>query len=95
VTALKGLVVAAAVALGMLFAFGCVVAALFEVQGFGRRSGEPRAGYLLLLALSFLASVGIPWLLWRRLLPHSAPGWIVAFVMSAAGVLLIFGMSLR
>jgi hypothetical protein len=94
-TALKGLVVVVAVALGALFAFGCVVAALFEVQGFGRRSGEPRAGYLLLLALSFLASIGIPWLLWRQLLPHSAPSWIVALITSAAGVVLIFGMSLR
>jgi hypothetical protein len=95
VTALKGLVVAAAVALGALFAFGCVIAALFEVQGFGRRSSEPRAGYLLLLMIGFLASVGVPWLLWRQLLPRSAPGWIVAFVTSAAGVVLIFGMSLR
>ena len=94
-TAFKGLIVAAAVGLGALFAFGSVLAALFEVQGFGSRSGEPRLGYLLLLALGFVACVVIPWWLWRQLLPHSAPGWIVAFVASLVGVVLIFGMSLR
>jgi hypothetical protein len=94
VTALKGLIVVAAVALGALFAFGSVVAALFEVRGF-RRDGDPRPGYLFLLALGFAGSVGIPWLLWRLLLPHSAPGWIIAFVTSLVGVVLIFGMSFR
>jgi hypothetical protein len=68
VTALKGLIVVAAVALGALFAFGSVVAALFEVRGFGRDE-DPRLGYLFLLALGFAGSVGIPWLLWRLLLP--------------------------
>ncbi len=95
VTAFKGLIVVAAVALGVLFAFGSVLAALFEVQGFGRRSGDPRLGYLFLLALGFVASVVIPWWLWRQLLPDSAPGWILAFVASAVGVVLIFGLSLR
>lgn len=93
-TALKGLIVVAAVALGALFAFGSVVAAIFEVRGFGR-DGDPRLGYLFLLALGFVGSVGIPWFLWRVLLPHSAPGWIVAFVTSLVGVVLIFGMSFR
>ncbi len=94
-TVLKGLIVAAAVALGALFAFGSVLAALFEVQGFGSRSGEPRTGYLALLGLGFVASVAVPWWLWHQLLPGSAPGWILAFVASLAGVVLIFGMSLR
>ena len=92
---LKGLIVAAAVAFGALFAFGSILSALFEAQGFGRRSEEPRPGYLFLLALGFVASVAIPWWLWRRLLPRSAPGWIIAFVASLVGVVLIFGMSLR
>jgi hypothetical protein len=94
VTALKGLIVVTAVALGALFAFGSVVAALFDVRGFGR-DGAPRLGYLFLLALGFVGSVGIPWLLWRMLFPQSAPRWIIAFVTSMAGVVLIFGMSFR
>jgi hypothetical protein len=92
--ALKGLTVAAAVALGALFAFGSIVAAHFELGGFGR-DGDPRAGYLCLLALGFVGSVGIPWLLWRVLLPHSAPGLIIVFVTSLAGAVLILGMSFR
>ena len=94
-TALKGLIVVTAVALGALFAFGSVLAALFEVQGFGSRSGDPRLGYLFLLALGFVGCVVIPWLLWRQLLPESAPGWVLAFVASVLGVVLIFGMSFR
>lgn len=93
---LKGLVVAVATALGALFAVGCVIAALFEVQGFGRpRDTDPRTGYLLLLALGFAACVAVPAFVWRLLLPGSAPGWLLASVAAVAGVLLILGISFR
>ena len=53
-----------AFALGTLAAFGCLLAALFEVDGFGGpRDQGPRPGYLIVLALGFVASVLIPVLL--------------------------------
>ena len=92
---MRGLVVLAAVALGALTLFGCVIAALFEVQGFGRpRDGDPRNGYLLLLALGAVASVAVPAWLWRLLLPRSAPAWPLAFGVALLGVLAIAGLSL-
>ena len=95
VTGLKGLVVVVAAALGALFAVGVLLAALFEAQGFGRpRDTEPRAGYLLLLALGLAASLGVPAYLWGRLLPSRAPGWAFVAGVTAAGVLLILGISL-
>jgi hypothetical protein len=92
-TGLKGLVVAAAVGLGALLAVGCVIAALFEAQGFGReRDTDPRAGYLLLLALGLAACVAVPVWLWRTLLPESAPAWPLAFGAAVVGVLVILGI---
>jgi uncharacterized BrkB/YihY/UPF0761 family membrane protein len=85
--------VAVAAALGALVAAGCVIAALFEAQGFGReRDTDPRAGYLLLLALGLAACVAVPVWLWRTLLPESAPAWPLAFGAAVAGVLLILGI---
>jgi hypothetical protein len=86
------LVVVVAVALGALFALGCVVAALFEVQGFGDRDGDPSRGYLAALALGFSACVVVPAVLWRRLL-GGGPGWLAAAAIAIAGVLLILGLS--
>jgi hypothetical protein len=94
-TGLKGLVVAAAVALGALAAVGCLIEALFEAQGFGRpRDTDPRPGYLALLALGFVASVTVPAALWRALLPGSAPAWPLAFGAAVVGVLMILGISI-
>ncbi len=92
---LKSIPVAVAVALGALAAFGCLLAALFEVDGFGGpRDQGPRSGYLIVeLALGFVASILIPVLLWRRLL-GGGPGWIVAGAVAAAGVVIILGLSL-
>jgi hypothetical protein len=91
---LKSIAVAVAFALGALAAFGCLLAALFEIQGFGGpRDQGPRSGYLIELALGFVASVLIPVLLWRRLL-GGGPGWVVAGAVAAAGVLIILGVSL-
>ena len=91
---LKGIAVAVAVALGALAAVGCLLAALFEVDGFGGpRDQGPRAGYLIELGVGFVASVLIPVVLWRRLLGRG-PGWIVAGAVAAAGVVIILGVSL-
>ena len=92
-TGLKALLVAAATALGALLAVGCVIAALFEAQGFGRpRDTDPRVAYLVLLAIGLAACVAVPVWLWRRLLPDSAPGWPLAFGAAVVGVLLILGI---
>ena len=90
---LKVVAVGVAVALGALAGVGCLLAALFEVQGFGGpRDQGPRAGYLVELAVMFVAAVLIPVLLWRRLL-GSGPGLIVAGLVAVAGVVVILGLS--
>ena len=92
-TALRGLVVAVAGAVGALFAMGCVLAALFEAQVFGgERDTDPSTGYLLLLAAAFVACVGVPFWLWRRLLPGSAPRAVLVFAVIMAGVIAILGI---
>ena len=94
-TGLKGVVVTSAAALGTLLAAGCLIAALFEAQGFGRpRDTDPRAGYLLLLAFGLAASIVVPAYLWRRLLPSSAPRWAHVTVVTAVAALLLLGISL-
>ena len=90
---LRGLVVAVAAVLGVLFAVGCVIAALFEAQGFGGpRDTDPRTSYLLLLAVAFVACVVVPLWVWRRLLPDSAPPFVVAFGAAVVGVIAILGI---
>lgn len=87
------LVVTAAVALGALFAVGFLISALFELQGFGGpRDQGPRPGYLVELAIGFGACVGVPILLWRRLL-GGGPGWFAAAAVSTVCVVAIVGIS--
>jgi hypothetical protein len=95
VTALKGFVVAAATALGALFAIGFVLDALFEVQGFGDRDSTPSNAVLARDAVAVVACVLIPVFLWRRLFPRSGPAWAIALAIAAGGVLLILGLSLK
>ena len=92
---LRALAVAVAAALGVLFAVGCVLAALFEAQGFGaERDTDPRAGYLLLLAVAVVACLAVPLWLWRRLLPASAPHSALVLGAAAVGVIAILGLGL-
>ena len=91
----KGLVVVAAAAFGALFAVGCVIAAAFEVRGFGDSDGDPNRGYLLLLAFAFIACIASPVALWRWLLPRSSPSWGSAGAAVIVGVVIIMGLSLR
>jgi hypothetical protein len=94
-TALKAVVVAAAVALGVLFAFGSVLSALFEAQGFGDRDADPRTWYLVAMGAAFVACIAVPVAVWRLLLPRSAPAFPLAAVVAATGVVLILGISIR
>jgi len=92
----RALLAAAATALGALGAIGCALAALFEAQGFGGpRDAGPRPGYLALLALGFLASLGVPALLWRWAAPQSGRAWLVAVAGGVVGALAILGISLH
>ena len=92
--AAQGARVAAVVAvLGLLFATGCVIAALFELQGFGDRDGDPSV--LSLRSLAVAACVGVPVLAWRALLPRSAPVKALAALPVGAVVVLFLGIGLR
>jgi hypothetical protein len=94
VRALRYLVVVSCATLGALFAVGCVLAALFEAQGFGGpRDQPPRTGYLLELAVAVAACIAIPAFLARRLL-HAGPGLIIAATAAVIGALAILGLSL-
>lgn len=66
------------VGIGVIFAPGRLIAALFELQGFGDRDGDPSVLYLLALAVGFAACVAVPTLAWRASLSHLAPGWALA-----------------
>jgi hypothetical protein len=75
-----------ATALGALLAAGCLLAALFEAQGFGgERDAGPRPGYLLALALAFAICVAVPVRLWRA-------AWPLALGVAFAGVVLVLGV---
>ncbi|MGI8707110.1 MAG: hypothetical protein ACR2LG_02740 [Actinomycetota bacterium] len=79
--------------IGALSAAGCVLAGLFELQGFGGpRDSDPRALYLCGLAILLTASLGLPLLVWRALLPQSPPGWLLGAVPVGAAVLLLLGL---
>ena len=72
--AAKVIAVVIAALAGALAAVGCLLAGLFELQGFGRpRDSDPRAAYLSLLVFGVLAGALVPLGLWRLLLPDTAP----------------------
>ena len=93
--AVRARTVVVALALGVLCAVGVLVAALFERDGFGDRDGESSTAYLLALAVGLVASVGLPLVLWRMLLPSrfSWPAALTATIVAVAGVVWILGIS--
>ena len=92
---LRIIAVGGACLVGALLAVGCVIAALFELQGFGGpRDAGPRPGYLLALAAGFAASVLVPVALWRALLPDSAPAWALVAVPCVVVVLVLLGVGI-
>ena len=88
VAAARILAVALGMAVGALFAVGCLVAALFERDGFGDRDGDPSTGYLLALAVGLAASLGLPVALWRALLPARF-SWPLAIGISGVAVVAV------
>jgi hypothetical protein len=90
---IRSAIVVAACVLGGLAAFGCGLAALFEVQGFGRSREEIRPLYLASLFLGLGASLVVPVLLWRALLPESAPAAVVGVVAFVGAVVLVVVVS--
>lgn len=94
-TGLRLVVVVAAFFVGALFAVGSLIAALFEVQGFGSSSAQPRPWYLASLAAALLVSVGAPFVVWRLVVPGlGARTWLLAVAALVVAVLL-FGLTLR
>ena len=85
VAAARVLTVVVGMAVGSLFAVGFLVAALFERDGFGDRDGDPSTGYLLALAVGMAASLALPLVLWRALLPARF-SWPVALGVSGVAV---------
>ena len=96
VVAVRVLTVIVGMALGALCAVGVLVAALFERDGFGDSDGATDTTYLLALAVALAASVGLPLVLWRMLLPSrfSWPAALTVTVVAVAGVVWILGISL-
>lgn len=91
----RGLALAVAAGLGGLFAVGSVVAALFEVQGFGREALDPRPSYLVAVALGLAASRGISALLARWLFPQWAGrAALGVLLLGAVGAVALLGLSL-
>lgn len=95
VNAVRVLVVAVVAASGALFAVGSVIAALFEVQGFGRSAHSPRPLYLVSLAIGFAASIAVPVLVATWLFPDRG-GRIGTILLGVAGVgaVALLGLSL-
>lgn len=80
--------------LGALLAIGSLIAILFELQGFGDRDPRPSVPYLIALVAAFAASVGVPLLLWRALLPDTSLRLLAVTAVGATGVaLLVLGLS--
>ncbi|HUQ40232.1 MAG TPA: hypothetical protein VM030_08755 [Acidimicrobiales bacterium] len=93
--AARGVAVAGLVAAGALTTIGCVVALVFERDGFGRpRDAQVRPFYVVLLAVGAAAGVVVPIVVGRMLLGAGRDRLLIA--LGAAGVLaaLILGFVL-
>lgn len=88
--------IALASAGGAVVIVGCLLAGLFEIQGFGTpRDTDPRTGRLALFAAGTAAGVAVPLALWRILLPDRAPATgAVVFVVAVVLVVALLGLSL-
>lgn len=84
-------IVIIAVLLGGLFAMGSILAIHFERIGFGTRSGD---SYILAVAAGFAASLIIPAILWRLLLPELARWWWISVIVGIGGACVLFGVTL-
>ena len=81
--------------LGALLAIGSLIAILFELQGFGSRDSAPSVPYLIALVAAFAASIGVPLLLWRALLPDTSMRLLAVTAVGATGLaFLVLGLSM-
>lgn len=84
-------IVAAACVVGAFCAFGFGIAALLELDGFGRpRDTGARPLYLVSLFAGLAASVVGPVVLWRALLPENAPPVVVGVALFAGAFALVW-----
>lgn len=87
--AVRSAIVVICAAFGVLGVIGCLLAALFELQGFGTPlDGDARAGYLLALSAGLVISVSAPLVVWRLLLPEHAPAVAIIIAATTATALL-------
>jgi len=70
----RAVVIFVVTCLSVLFALGCALAALFELQGFGAPRDEGRPLYLASLTVAFVACVAAPVAV-RRLYDYLAARW--------------------
>ena len=87
--------VIASFALGAMLAIGCLIAVMFEADGFGGRDGGPRWGYMASLAVGLAASVGSPFLILRWLLPNATKRSPLYFGIAMGVALLLFGFAVK
>lgn len=92
----KVIAVIAAAFAGALMVIGCLLAGVWEIQGFGTpRDTAPRLGHLVLYALGSAAGVAVPLVLWRILLPASAPATaVLAGITILVLVLSLLGLTI-
>lgn len=84
-------IVIIAVLLGGLFAMGSILAIHFERIGFGGRSGDT---YVIAVATGFAASLIVPSILWRLLLPELGHWWWIGVIAGIGGACLLLGVSI-
>jgi hypothetical protein len=82
-------------ALGAFVAFACLVAALVARAGFPDHDATPSTPNLVVLAVWLAASVMLPLILWRVLLPtrFSWPLTLVLVALTTAGCVWILGIA--
>ena len=86
----------AACAAGGFVVFGCGLALLFEFDPYWRRPRDAGIDpfYAGALFAGIAAGVAAPWLVWRALLPGSAPaaGVAVGLALALAALVVWFGL---
>jgi ABC-type sugar transport system permease subunit len=92
-TTVRTAIVVAACVLGGFAAFGCGIAALLELDGFGAPRSGPRPLYVASLFAGLAASVIVPIVLWRALLPENAPPVIAGVALFAGAFVLVLLVS--
>lgn len=95
-TTIRYAIVVAACVFGAFTAFGCGIAALLELQGFGGpRDSGARPLYVSAMIAGMAAGAILPIVLWKVLLPDNAPSVLVGvglFVVALIVLWMIAGL---